>query len=173
MKSFLLIYSTVDGHTKNISKEIGSHIKENFDVTIMSIDEVTQKTLIDHDRVLIGASIRYGKYRANVFKFIKENINILRDKSAAFFSVNVVARKKEKNLPETNPYIIKFLKETQWVPSYIGVFAGKVEYPKYGFFDKYTIRFIMWLTKGPTDITQSYEFTDWKAVESFSSLISS
>ena len=173
MKSFLLIYSTVDGHTKNISKEIGSHIKENFDVTIMSIDEVTQKTLIGHDRVLIGASIRYGKYRANVFKFIKENINILRDKSAAFFSVNVVARKKEKNLPETNPYIIKFLKQTQWVPSYIGVFAGKVEYPKYGFFDKYTIRFIMWLTKGPTDITQSYEFTDWKAVESFSSLISS
>ena len=173
MKSFLLIYSTVDGHTKNISKEIGSHIKENFDVTIMSIDEVTQKTLIDHDRVLIGASIRYGKYRANVFKFIKENINVLRDKSAAFFSVNVVARKKEKNLPETNPYIIKFLKQTQWVPSYIGVFAGKVEYPKYGFFDKYTIRFIMWLTKGPTDITQSYEFTDWKAVESFSSLISS
>ena len=173
MKSFLLIYSTVDGHTKNISKEIGSHIKENFDVTIMSIDEVTQKTLIDHDRVLIGASIRYGKYRANVFKFIKENINILRDKSAAFFSVNVVARKKEKNLPETNPYIIKFLKQTQWVPSYIGVFAGKVEYPKYGFFDKYTIRFIMWLTKGPTDITQSYEFTDWKAVENFSLLISS
>jgi len=173
MKSFLLIYSTIDGHTKNISKEIGSHIKENFDVTIMSIDEVTQKTLIDHDRVLIGASIRYGKYRANVFKFIKENINILRDKSAAFFSVNVVARKKEKNLPETNPYIIKFLKQTQWVPSYIGVFAGKVEYPKYGFFDKYTIRFIMWLTKGPTDITQSYEFTDWKAVENFSSLISS
>ena len=139
----------------------------------MSIDEVTQKTLIDHDRVLIGASIRYGKYRANVFKFIKENINILRDKSAAFFSVNVVARKKEKNLPETNPYIIKFLKQTQWVPSYIGVFAGKVEYPKYSFFDKYTIRFIMWLTKGPTDITQSYEFTDWKAVENFSSLISS
>ena len=87
MKSFLLIYSTVDGHTKNISQEIGSHIKENFDVTIMSIDEVTQKTLIDHDRVLIGASIRYGKYRANVFKFIEENINILRDKSAAFFSV--------------------------------------------------------------------------------------
>ena len=173
MKSFLLIYSTVDGHTKNISKEIGSHIKENFNVTIMSIDEVTQKTLIDHDRVLIGASIRYGKYRANVFKFIKENINILKDKSAAFFSVNVVARKKEKNLPETNPYIIKFLKQTQWVPSYIGVFAGKVEYPKYGFFDKYTIRFIMWLTKGPTDITQSYEFTDWKAVENFSSLISS
>ena len=173
MKSFLLIYSTVDGHTKNVSKKIGSHIKENFNVTIMSIDEVTQKTLIDHDRVLIGASIRYGKYRANVFKFIKENINILRDKSAAFFSVNVVARKKEKNLPETNPYIIKFLKQTQWVPSYIGVFAGKVEYPKYGFFDKYTIRFIMWLTKGPTDITQSYEFTDWKSVENFSSLISS
>ena len=73
MKSFLLIYSTVDGHTKNISKKIGSHIKENFNVTIMSIDEVTQKTLIDHDRVLIGASIRYGKHSRELYKFISLN----------------------------------------------------------------------------------------------------
>jgi menaquinone-dependent protoporphyrinogen oxidase len=25
----------------------------------------------------------------------------------------------------------------------------------------------MWITKGPTDISQSYEFTDWKVVENF------
>ena len=134
---------------------------------------LTEKKHADLSLRILMFSFINLKTLASVFKFIKENINILRDKSACFFSVNVVARKKEKNLPETNPYIIKFLKQTQWVPSYIGVFAGKVEYPKYGFFDKYTIRFIMWLTNGPTDITQSYEFTDWKAVENFSSLISS
>ena len=47
------------------------------------------------------------------------------------------------------------------------MFAGKVDYPNYGFFDKYIIKFIMFLTKGPTDTSQSYEFTDWLKVENF------
>ena len=172
MQSFLLIYSTVDGHTKNISKEIGSYITDKYKVSIMSIDEVTKKILIDHDRVLIGASIRYGKYRSNVHKFINENIDILRDKSASFFSVNVVARKSDKNTPETNPYVVKFLKQTAWQPTYTAVFAGKIDYPKYGFLDKHIIRFIMWITKGPTDLSKSYEFTDWQAIENFAVQIS-
>ena len=25
----------------------------------------------------------------------------------------------------------------------------------------------MWITKGPTDTSQTYEFTDWKKVETF------
>ncbi len=29
------------------------------------------------------------------------------------------------------------------------------------------IRFIMWMTKGPTDPKSVVEFTDWKAVEKF------
>ena len=172
MQSFLLIYSTVDGHTKNISKEIGSYITDKFKVSIMSIDDVTKKILIDHDRVLIGASIRYGKYRSNVYKFISENIDILKDKSASFFSVNVVARKSDKNTPETNPYVVKFLKQTAWQPTYTAVFAGKIDYPKYGFLDKHIIRFIMWITKGPTDLSKSYEFTDWQAIENFAVQIS-
>jgi menaquinone-dependent protoporphyrinogen oxidase len=79
----------------------------------------------------------------------------------------VVARKSEKNSPNTNPYMKKFLKTTSWQPNKLGVFAGKVDYPNYKFFDKYIIRMIMWITKGPTDISQSYEFTDWKVVENF------
>ena len=79
----------------------------------------------------------------------------------------VVARKPEKNTPETNPYLIKFLKKIKWKPKNLGVFAGKIEYPKYKFVDKYAIKFIMWITKGPTDTSKTYEFTDWKKVESF------
>ena len=49
----------------------------------------------------------------------------------------------------------------------MAVFAGKIDYPKYKFFDKYAIKFIMWITNGPTDTSQSYEFTDWNKVEAF------
>ena len=29
------------------------------------------------------------------------------------------------------------------------------------------IRLIMWITKGPTDTSKTYEFTDWDKVEEF------
>ena len=35
--------------------------------------------------------------------------------------------------------------------------------------DKYVIRFIMWITNGPTDITGTFEFTDWQKVDDFAS----
>ena len=86
--------------------------------------------------------------------------------------MNVVARKNEKNTPDTNPYIKKFLKKTNWRPKKIEVFAGKVDYPNYNLFNKLVIRLIMFITKGPTDISHSYEFTDWAKVKKFSKELS-
>ncbi len=82
--------------------------------------------------------------------------------------MNVVARKPEKNMPETNPYMQKFLELSPWIPKKLAVFAGKIDYPKYKFVDKHMIRLIMWITKGPTDIKNTYEFTDWNHVDEFS-----
>ena len=61
----------------------------------------------------------------------------------------------------------KFLKISNWKPDKLGVFAGKVDYPKYRFIDKHLIRLIMFITKGPTDTSKSYEFTDWSKVDDF------
>ncbi len=167
MKS-LIIYSSTDGQTKKICEVI----KNNFDnkkfVEIFSLEDAFNININDYDQIILGASIRYGNYKSNLFKFIKYNLNILDAKHSAFFSVNVVARKKEKNTTETNPYIKKFLKKTNWRPKKIEVFAGKVDYPNYNFFNKLVIKFIMFMTKGPTDTCQSYEFTDWEKVKEFS-----
>ena len=32
------------------------------------------------------------------------------------------------------------------------------------------IRFIMWITNGPTDINKSFEFTDWSKVDDFAKI---
>ena len=164
MKKILLTYSTVDGHTKTICEKILSYSKTS-QVDILPID--SSINIKDYDTVVIGASIRYGKYREEIFEFIKENEELLNSKDNAFFSVNVVARKENKNKPETNPYLLKFLNKISWQPKILDVFAGKIDYPKYKFLDKYAIKFIMWITKGPTDTSKVYEFTDWNRVKSF------
>jgi len=168
MSSSVIIYSTIDGHTKTICERIKSLFIENEDpIKIVSLDDATKLNLFEFDSIIIGASIRYGKHSKELYKFIELNKNVLDKKESTFFSVNVVARKKEKDTPDTNPYIKKFLKISKWRPKKIGVFAGKVDYPKYSFFDKYIIKFIMFITKGPTDTSQSYEFTDWSKVDDF------
>ena len=116
---------------------------------------------------MIGASIRYGKHQPQVTEFINRYQSLLEQKNNAFFSVNIVARKPEKNRPETNPYLIKFLRQISWKPRLLGVFAGKLDYPRYGFIDRQMIRLIMLITSGPTDPKAVIEFTDWQQVEAF------
>jgi len=167
MSSSLVIYSSTDGHTKNICDRIINCSNDVNKIKIVSLREATKIDISEFSKIIIGASIRYGKHSNELYKFIELNKEILEIKESIFFSVNVVARKPEKNTPDTNPYIKKFLKISKWSPKKIGVFAGKVDYPKYGLFDKYIIKLIMFITKGPTDTSQSYEFTDWKKVDVF------
>jgi len=167
MSGSLIIYSSTDGHTKTICERIKNFSKNKEMIKIISLQEEANLDLSTFDKIIIGASIRYGRHSKELYKFIRSNKEILNKKDNVFFSVNVVARKPEKNKPDTNPYIKKFLKISKWEPKKIGVFAGKVDYPKYNFFDKYIIKFIMFITKGPTDTSQSYEFTDWAKVDDF------
>ena len=172
MYGILIIYSSTDGHTKTICERISNFLNSGNEIKIMSLEEATKFDLSAFNKIIIGASIRYGKHSKKLYKFISSNKDVLDQKQSIFFSVNVVARKSEKNTPETNPYIKKFLKISNWKPKKIGVFAGRVHYPNYGFFDKYVIKFIMFLTNGPTDTSQSYEFTDWSKVDEFAKELS-
>jgi len=167
MISSLIIYSSTDGHTKIICKRIIDFLKDRNITKLVSLNEAKNLDLSEFDKIIIGASIRYGKHSEDLYKFIELNKNTLNEKESIFFSVNVVARKPEKNTPDNNPYIKKFLKISKWKPKKIGVFAGKVDYPNYNFFDKYIIKLIMFITSGPIDTSQSYEFTDWSKVEDF------
>lgn len=168
MANILIIFSTTDGHTRNICLRLEQIFQEkSLQVNLKSINEVTDQDFKICDKIVFGASVRYGKHAPQVYQFIENNRQKLEEKPNAFFSVNLVARKQDKNKPSTNPYLIKFLKNISWQPKTLAVFAGKVDYPRYRFFDRKMIQLIMWMTKGPTNSKQSVEFTNWQDVESF------
>ncbi len=172
MANILLIYSTTDGHTREICQALRRVMsQENNQVTLTPIEDVSRLDIGSFDKIVVGASIRYGKHSRKVYDFVRINEKILDGKPNAFFSVNVVARKPEKRRPDTNPYLKKFLKEISWRPKVLAVFAGKIDYPRYRFWDRQMIRFIMWMTNGPTDPEAVVEFTDWNEVEAFGQLV--
>jgi len=172
MAKILILYASTDGHTRKICNRLQQVIEQlGHQVTLVPIDNEAQVDLQAFDKIVIGASIRYGKHSQKITDFINRNKQLLDSKPNAFFSVNIVARKPGKNQPDTNPYLRKFLKKITWRPKEIAVFAGKLDYPKYSFFDRTMIRLIMFITKGPTDPKAVIEFTDWQQVESFGRLI--
>ena len=173
MADILIMYSTTDGHTLEICEFLKQVIERNgHAVTLQSVDDASQRAPADYDKIVLGASIRYGKHSKRVYEYIAKNQQTLDRKPNAFFSVNVVARKPEKRHADTNPYVKKFLKQISWQPKELAVFAGKLNYPIYRFWDRQIIRFIMWMTKGPTDPRTVIDYTDWDQVESFAQRVS-
>ncbi len=73
-----------------------------------------------------------------------------------------------------NKNIIKFIKthkeELESKTSIffsVNLFAGKIDYKKYTFFDRKMIQLIMWMTKGPTNKDAEIEYTNWEKVKAF------
>ncbi len=167
MSRIILLYSTTDGHTLKICKFLQSIIEQhNHQISLNPVEQF-DGDLSSFDKIILGASIHYGKHHQSVYDFIEKNQKILEKSSNAFFSVNLVARKPDKNQPHNNPYLKKFLTQISWKPEALAVFAGKLDYQRYSFWDRQMIRLIMWITKGPTDLNSKIEFTDWQQVESF------
>ena len=160
----IFIYSSSNGQSLKICKALN----KNKESLIIDIDMLKTANLDNFDQIVIGASVKYGDHNKKVYEFVKKNRVLLEKKKTVFFSVNATARKSEKNTPKTNPYIIKFLKKTNWTPDHIGVFAGTIDFPNYNFIEKYIIKLIMWITNGPTDTSKTFEFTNWEDVKKFS-----
>ena len=173
MAHILFVFSTTDGHTLKICETLRQTIETHgHAVTLAPVVQADTQDLAAFDKIVIGASIRYGHHHPAVHDFLQRHRHTLDRKPNAFFSVNIVARKPNKNTPETNPYLRKFLKRIDWQPQHLAVFAGKLDYPRYGVFDRQMIRLIMWMTHGPTDPTTVVEFTDWQKVLELGQLIS-
>jgi len=172
MANILMLYSTTDGHTVEICQEIQAILEQHANaVELFSINEAADVDLAKYDKLVIGASIRYGKHNKSVIDFINTQQEILENMPSAFFSVNVVARKPNKDRPDNNPYMKKFLQQVPWKPAELEVFAGKIDYQKYRFFDRQMIRLIMYITKGPTDPKSVNDFTNWEQVRNFAGVI--
>ncbi len=172
MKKVAIIFDSHDGHTQRISEKICDIVNEqNVAATLFHISECQAQSLSEFDIVVFGVPIRYGKHLPAVVNFLQNNKAQLEQLTTAFFSVSLTARKPHRNTPETSNYTKKLFSQLRWQPDMVEVFAGKLNYPIYRFSDRNIIRFIMWLTKGPTDTKSVHDFTNWQQVESFANRI--
>ena len=167
MATTLLLYSTNYGLSQKICERIAARVvKEGGQATVAPLvgHAVDPKGF---DAIVLGCSIRHGKHNPAVLEFIRANKALLESKPSALFSVNLVARKPLKNTPQTNPYLRRLVAQSPWKPKLTGVFAGELDYSRYGPVDKHMMRLVMWINKGPTDFATKVQFTNWDEVDRF------
>lgn len=169
MTDILFLYFTREGQTRRICDCMAEALRaQGRTVALLSLDDPQAAEALRHSgRVVLGASIHYGRLPASLYSFIEKNRTELEARPSAFFCVNLTARKAGKNTPEGSAYMRRFLKKTSWRPQKLAVFPGALLYTRYTWYDRLVIRFIMGITGGPTDPTRDVEFTDWDEIRYF------
>ncbi len=169
MKTHLVLYASHDGQTARIAKAIAEEISAfGLDVRLENLSSLAPDfDPSPYSSFLIAAPIRYGYHLPAAREFIDKHSSLLNNTPSGFLSVNLTARKPEKQEPMTNRYMVKFLNKSSWKPGYLGVTAGSLLYSRYNFFDRIMIQLIMKITKGSTDASKDIEYTDWNKVKAF------
>jgi menaquinone-dependent protoporphyrinogen oxidase len=164
----LFLYSTREGQTKKILQHIAASFATQ-DVDFVDIHQCDEISFDGYKKVLIGASVRYGKLNPLLYRFVERYHQELAAVKAGFICVNLTARKESegKDTAEGSVYVQTFLKKSRWQPDLIGVFAGALRYPQYRFLDKMMIKLIMTMTNGETDTSKEVEYTNWNKVDQF------
>lgn len=82
----LILFSTRDGQTREIASFLASELKElGIDADTLNLNRTDVVEWHHYDRVVIGASIRYGHFHPAVDRFVKKHLAALQALPGAFF----------------------------------------------------------------------------------------
>jgi menaquinone-dependent protoporphyrinogen oxidase len=170
MTRVLIAYGTSEGHTARIAEYIAKVIRDQgYEAYPVDIKRSGAPEPDGYDAVIVGASIHMGKHENYVRDFVRENRDTPERLPSAFFSVSLAAHDNtEEARDEVEGYIEKFVQQTGWRPSKIGLFAGALLYTRYGFFKRWIMKKIARDKGNPdTDTSRDYVYTDWDSVKRF------
>ncbi len=169
-----VFYATRDGQSRRIATRIVDRLGEHgISATAHDLAAASPAPadLACASLVVLVASVRYGRHLPEANRFLALYRGLSRPPPLALASVNLTARKPDKSTAESNPYLRKLVARTRIQPAVAAAIAGRLDYRRYRWLDRQIIRFIMWLTGGPTDPSTCIEYTSWNAVDDFAARI--
>lgn len=173
----MLYYATRDGQSRRIAEHISRRLAESGLVTMpqdLALTSVLAADLAQASIVVLVAAVRYGRHLPEADRFMASYGSLHSPPPPpplALASVNLTARKPAKATATSNGYLRKAIARHRLAPTLAVAFAGRLDYPSYGWLDRQIIRFIMLLTHGPTDPGTCVEYTSWLAVDEFAARI--
>ncbi len=160
----LIAHASRTGHTRRICERMVASLADAR-VDLLPIERALDLDLAGYGVVAVGGSVVYGKHDPRLAEFFHRHQAALLERRTVFFSVNLIARKPEKRTVEGNVYVRKWLDALPIQPDHVEIIAGKLDYPSYGWLDRWLIQLTMRFTDGPTDRHAVIDYTDYAQVE--------
>ena len=163
-----LYYATHDGQARRIAERIAGRLAEKgipASPQDLAAAFPAPEKLAEARLVTIVAAVRYGRHLPEGERFLSIYQTLRAPPPLVFLSVSLAARKPGRDTAEGNPYLRKAIARHRLAPALALAIAGRLDYPRYGWLDQQMIRFIMTLTRGPTDLRTSVEYTAWNVVD--------
>ena len=172
MTHVLLAYGTRQGHTKIITDRIAAALRAaGHDVDVCNLrDDGPAPRASGYDAVLVGGSVHAGGFEREVRQWVKANLDALRTRTNAFYSVSLSAAGHDAQSEADMKVVIeKFVRDTGWTPARVEQFAGALEYSKYNWLVRRLMRRIVRKKEGGRfrDTTRDYDLSDYAQVDAF------
>ena len=163
-----LFYATRDGQSRRIAERIAERLSERDIDTLpkdLGVLQPSPSSLEAANLVVIVVAVRYGKLLPEARDFLAAYQKLSTKPKLVFLVVNLTSRKPGKETPEGSVYIRKAIKQYGLAPAFARAIPGRLEYRRYTWRDRQLIRFIMFLTGGPTHPATNIEYTPWDVVD--------
>jgi menaquinone-dependent protoporphyrinogen oxidase len=165
----LLLYATHHGQTARIAQRMADTLTgSDADVCTFRFGRGRPPSPARFDMVIAGGCVRYGRHDRRLAGYLRRHADQLSSLTTGVFSVDLIAQDPTKSRPSGNVYLRKLIARIGFDPDMSVAFAGRLDYPRYRGFDRWMIRMIMRKLGGPTDPNAVVEYTDFDAVDRFS-----
>jgi menaquinone-dependent protoporphyrinogen oxidase len=156
-KKILIVYGTRAGSTAEVADFIGKTLAENGAVVDVKPAQ-NVRSLSGYCAVVIGSAIRAGQLVSEVTDFVETHKSELQRLPTAYFVVCMTLKNNTlENRKTVDAYLDPLRKEV--IPVSVGLFAGKLDYSKLGFFAWFIAKYIIKEPEG--------DFRDWKAIHAW------
>ena len=163
-------YASTDGQTARIAQRITARLyTAGAEVTIADVGALPEGfDLRVFDAIALGGSVRLGGYQRRLSRFVRNNLETLRARPSAFFSVCLAINSRfEKDRAEAHAIPERWLIRLGWAPSVVEVIAGAALFTHYGLLTRWVMKKICEREMGPVDVHRDYVLTAWDQVDAF------
>jgi menaquinone-dependent protoporphyrinogen oxidase len=155
-RKVLVAYGTRAGSTASVAERVAEVLNRNgFAAQAVEVREV--KDAAPYDAVVLGSSIRAGKLKPEVLKFLDKNKAVLEAKPFAAFVVCLAMKDGDEKGRTTAATYLEPVR-AQVKPVSEGLFAGAYDPEKLGF----AVRQVMKMIKAPPG-----DFRKWDDIEAW------
>ena len=118
MSRILVVYGTTDGHTAKIAQAIKQRLIVHGHEVDVANAATSEPQPMSYHGVIVAASVRAGRYRREVVRWVLDHVPVLNTATTAFVSVCLGVLQHDAKVDRDLQMIVDaFLKTTSWHPS--------------------------------------------------------